>query len=138
MQQPNFAYQPGTSDLTLRPSEEALATTRRRKAVSSAVKSPEAVRREARDRVVQKGGDPTDRQQVLAESELQLGQYRGQTFRWLLENDVGYAVNHRAHEEARARASQPGCEGEALVGFGLFKEDTLKDVSESCAKDRQG
>ena len=114
MQQPNFAYQPGTSDLTLRPSEEALATTRRRKAVSStaAVKSPEAVRREARDREVQKGGDPADRQQVLAESELQLGQHRGQTFRWLLENDVGYAVSKEA------RAVCPGVRARPLL-FGL-------------------
>ncbi|KAK0140598.1 hypothetical protein N1851_022413 [Merluccius polli] len=45
---------------------------------------------------------------------------------------------HRAHEEARARASQPGCQGEALVGFGKYKEDTLKDLYESCDKDRQG
>ncbi|KAK0140606.1 hypothetical protein N1851_022420 [Merluccius polli] len=93
--QPNFAFQPGTNDLTLRASQEALALTRRGKVVSATAtgKSPEEVRREARDRVAQKGGDPTDDLQVLAESELQLGQYRGQTFRWLLENDVGYAVN---------------------------------------------
>ncbi|KAK0151968.1 hypothetical protein N1851_006667 [Merluccius polli] len=95
--QPNFAFHPGTNDLTLRASQEALALTRRGKVVSAAAtatgKSPEVVRREARDRVAQKGGDPTDDLQVLAESELQLGQYWGQTFRWLLENDVGYAVN---------------------------------------------
>ncbi|CAL8276692.1 unnamed protein product [Merluccius merluccius] len=34
----------------------------------------------------------TRRRKVLAESQLQLGQF-GQTFRWLLENDVGYTVN---------------------------------------------
>ena len=30
---------------------------------------------------------------ILARSELQSGQYRGQTFQWLLENAVGYAVS---------------------------------------------
>ena len=29
---------------------------------------------------------------ILANSQLQFGKYRGKTFRWLLENDVGYAV----------------------------------------------
>ena len=29
---------------------------------------------------------------MLSESELQLGQYRGQTFKWLLENNAGYAA----------------------------------------------
>lgn len=111
--QPIFRIE-ATSDLTLRASQEALAFTRGQKGVSATasvsvsasvsasttatatalvvVKNPELVRSEARDRVKMKGSDPTDHHQVLAESELQLGQYRGQTFRWLLENDVGYAV----------------------------------------------
>lgn len=39
---------------------------------------------------------------MLAESELQLGEYRGHTFRWLLENDVGYACGLiTAHESER-------------------------------------
>ncbi|CAL8332725.1 unnamed protein product [Merluccius merluccius] len=105
--QPNFAYQPGTNELTLRASQEALALTRRGKVVSAAAaaarwKGPEEVRREARDRVAQRGGDPTDDLQVLAESELQLGQYRGQTFRWLLENDVGYAFVRQTAPTAKA------------------------------------
>ncbi|CAL8354829.1 unnamed protein product [Merluccius merluccius] len=104
--QPNFAYQPGSNELTLRASQEALALTRRGKVVSAATaarwKGPEEVRREARDRVAQRGGDPTDDLQVLAESELQLGQYRGQTFRWLLENDVGYAFVRQTAPTAKA------------------------------------
>jgi len=31
-------------------------------------------------------------QLILARSELQFGQYRGQTFQWLLEHAVGYAA----------------------------------------------
>ncbi|XP_077081574.1 uncharacterized protein LOC143735312 isoform X2 [Siphateles boraxobius] len=44
---------------------------------------------------------------------------------------------HRVHEEARARATQPGCEGEALVGFGDYKEATLKDLYDSKEKKHQ-
>ncbi|CAM4535409.1 unnamed protein product [Leuciscus chuanchicus] len=44
---------------------------------------------------------------------------------------------HRVHEEARARATQPGCEGEALVGFGDYKEATLKDLYNSKEKKHQ-
>lgn len=29
--------------------------------------------------------------EVLSKSELQFGLYRGQTFKWLFQNDVGYA-----------------------------------------------
>ncbi|KAK0132914.1 hypothetical protein N1851_031722 [Merluccius polli] len=111
MQQPNFAFQPGSNELTLRASQEAQALTRRGTVVSASAgaarwKGPEEVRREARDRVAQRGGDPTDDPQVLAESELQLGRYRGQTFRWLLENDVGYAVNLAvSHEGERDKGS---------------------------------
>ncbi|XP_056450018.1 uncharacterized protein LOC130385523 [Gadus chalcogrammus] len=43
----------------------------------------------------------------------------------------------RAQEEARARATLPGRGGEALVGFGQFKEDTLKDLYDSKEKERQ-
>ena len=41
------------------------------------------------------------------------------------------------YSEARARATVPGRGGEALVGFGLFKEDTLKDLYDSKDKERQ-
>ena len=93
--EPIFRFQePLMKELTLRPSEEALAFTRSQKEApaTALVKSPDQVRCEARDRVTRKGGDPTDHRQVLAESELQLGQYREQTFRWLLGNDMGYAM----------------------------------------------
>ncbi|KAK7167113.1 hypothetical protein R3I94_001495 [Phoxinus phoxinus] len=119
---------------------------------------PEEVEKEAQAHVVSKGGDP------------------GQTFRWLLGNDVGYTTQlvashqrekstsdsplmankdalaryscahpafaeqlryHRVHEEAWDRATQPGCEGEALVGFGDYKEATLKDLYASKEKKHQ-
>ncbi|MEQ2173282.1 hypothetical protein GOODEAATRI_030461 [Goodea atripinnis] len=38
---------------------------------------------------------------------------------------------HRAFEEAHARSLQPGQEGQALVGFGDFKYETLQSLYES-------
>ncbi|MEQ2180299.1 hypothetical protein GOODEAATRI_034582, partial [Goodea atripinnis] len=37
---------------------------------------------------------------------------------------------HRAFEEAHARSQQPGQEGQALVGFGDFKYETLLSLYE--------
>ncbi|XP_051919669.1 uncharacterized protein LOC127599604 [Hippocampus zosterae] len=60
------------------------------------------VKEEAVARVVQGGGDPECWQLVLSETTLQFGQYRGQTFKWLLENDVGYcAMVVSSHQKER-------------------------------------
>ncbi|XDV25782.1 hypothetical protein PO909_029640 [Leuciscus waleckii] len=149
-----------------------------RTAAAARAKKPEEVEKEAQAHVVSKGGDPGNRMLVLGCHSIQFGKYQGQTFRWLLENDVGYTTQlvashqrereksasdsplmankdalaryscahpafaeqlryHRVHEEARARATQPGCEGEALVGFGDYKEATLKDLYDSKEKKHQ-
>ena len=50
------------------------------------------VHRNAQQAVSQRGGDHTDRAEVLGEYKLQFGKYQGKTFRWILENDVGYTV----------------------------------------------
>ncbi|KAG9278283.1 hypothetical protein AMEX_G6127 [Astyanax mexicanus] len=47
---------------------------------------------EAKQKVVAGGGDPRDNQLVASVSTIQFGQYRGKNFRWLLENDMGYAA----------------------------------------------
>ncbi|KAL2080701.1 hypothetical protein ACEWY4_024494 [Coilia grayii] len=170
-----------SQQLVLRASPVALAFSAARGPQATAVraKKPEEVEKEARARVVSEGGDPGNATLVLSRHSIQFGKYQGQTFKWLLENDAGYAIQlvhshqreretntmtsplmankdalaqyscahqvfishlkfHRAHEEAWARASQPGREGEALVGFGQFKGDTLKDLYESTDKYRQG
>lgn len=85
-----FRQQPQSAETTLRPTAEALklAQAYRRCGLDKAyrVKTPEAVKQEAGIRVCQAGGDPKCGQLVLSESELQFGQYRVQTFKWLLEN----------------------------------------------------
>ncbi|XP_024114507.1 uncharacterized protein LOC112136815 [Oryzias melastigma] len=135
-------------------------------------KSPEEVEREARAHVTSQGGDVNNPTLVLSRWKIQFGKYQDRTFHWLLENDVGYAINlvsshqkerertgsqsplmankdgliryssaypdfveavrfHQAFEEARVRSLQPGQEGQALVGFGDFKTETLQSLYES-------
>ncbi|KAL2082467.1 hypothetical protein ACEWY4_022285 [Coilia grayii] len=170
-----------SQQLVLQASPVALAFTAARgpQATGVRAKKPEDMEKEVRARVVSEGGDPGNATLVLSCHSIQFGKYQGQTFKWLLENDAGYAIQlvhshqreretntmtsplmankdalaqyscahqvfishlkfHRAHEEAWARASQPGREAEALVGFGQFKGDTLKDLYESTDKDHQG
>ncbi len=66
--------------------------------------SCEAVLEEAKVRVVQGGGDPTDDLLLASQSAIQFGQYRGRTFKWLLENDLGYSLvvlsGHQREREA--------------------------------------
>ena len=96
MFKPFFRTQPSSSDLTLEASAEAqaVALNFRRQGPPSAsrVKLPARVREEARARVAKGGGNPNVWEEMLAESEIQFGQYRGKTFRWLLENDVGNVI----------------------------------------------
>lgn len=42
--------------------------------------------------VRQRGGDASDRTEVLGDNILQFGKYQGKSFRWLLKNDVGYTM----------------------------------------------
>nr|XP_055062937.1 uncharacterized protein LOC129445993 [Misgurnus anguillicaudatus] len=172
-----------SQQLVMRASGEAVAFVaakgpRGTAPAAAKAKKPEEVEKEAQALVVSKGGDPGNGMLVLGCYSIQFGMYRGQTFRWLLENDVGYTTQlvashqrereksasdsplmankdalvryacahpafveqlrfHRLYEEARARASQPGCEGEALVGFGDYKEVTLKDLYSSEKKKHQ-
>lgn len=62
------------------------------------------VEAEAKARVRSEGGDPGDEWLVLSRCTLQFGKYKGQTFMWLLENDIDYAAYVIAgHEKDRGR-----------------------------------
>ncbi|XP_071337869.1 adhesion G-protein coupled receptor G4-like [Trachinotus anak] len=54
--------------------------------------SPEGVLDKARNALIQHHGDPSNRKHLLGFFEIQFGVYRGQTFRWLAENALGYAA----------------------------------------------
>lgn len=63
------------------------------------MKKPEEVEAEAKARVRSEGGDPSIYRLVLSRYMIQFGQYKDQTFKWLLENDLGYVVYLLADEE---------------------------------------
>lgn len=54
--------------------------------------SEDIVRQNALTVVRERGGDASDRQEVFGEYVLQFGKYQGKSFRWLLENDMGYTI----------------------------------------------
>ncbi len=63
----------------------------------------------------------SDRQEVLlGEYVLQCGKYNGKSFRWLLENDVGYTIflTKKVEEEERAGQFKPeGPKKDSLFSF---------------------
>ncbi|XP_035377658.1 uncharacterized protein LOC118240668 [Electrophorus electricus] len=105
----------------LQPSPEALeqSDAYKRRPAPSRARSAERVREETKDRVVASGGDPGNARLVPSESTVQFGQYRGQTFKWLLTHDVGYAVMVLA-------ARQRECEGGATSMYpAMANKDAL-------------
>ncbi|XP_028296973.1 putative protein TPRXL [Gouania willdenowi] len=54
--------------------------------------SPEAVMDKARSNLLEHKGDPSNRKHLLGFFEIHFGVFRGQTFKWVLENALGYAA----------------------------------------------
>ncbi|XP_073327802.1 uncharacterized protein [Pagrus major] len=80
----------------------------------------DTVRQNALAVVRQRGGDASDSTEVLGEYILQFGKYKGKSFRWLLENDVGYVmylISHREKEEAAGVATTVGNKKDSLLSF---------------------
>jgi len=80
----------------------------------------DVVKQHALTVVRQRGGDVSDRTEVLGEYSLQFGKYKGKSFRWLLENDVGYTVyllKHREKEEAAGVCTTEGHKKASLLSF---------------------
>ncbi|XP_075961960.1 uncharacterized protein LOC142965107 isoform X2 [Anarhichas minor] len=81
------------NDLILKASPEADAFSHQQEGVRShRPKNPASTMQGARDRVSAGGGDCSDTKLVLSRHEIQFGKYSGQTFHWLLSNDVGYLI----------------------------------------------
>ena len=55
-------------------------------------KNPDAVEARAKGEVMRLGGNPADRTDLLGQFEIQFGQFKGQTFQWLVENGLGYSA----------------------------------------------
>ena len=70
--------------------------------------------------VLQRGGEVSDRQEVMGEYLLQFGKYQGKSFKWLLENDVGYTIYlmKKVDDEERAGTFNPqGHSKDSLLSF---------------------
>ena len=78
------------------------------------------VHKEAEDRVRACGGDIHNESHILGQYEMQVGQYVGKTFKWLLENDVGYTCYILRHIHL---GSEKECKGVAINDnkFSLYK-----------------
>ncbi|XP_051954038.1 uncharacterized protein LOC127623665 [Xyrauchen texanus] len=174
---PNLRLEAG--ELVLRASQGALTVEKIHlsqvsKGVPFVPKDPEAVLGEAKVRVIRGGGDPFDDLLLASQSAMQFGQYRGKTFKWMLENDLGYSLmvlsGHQwdretgkldrgalmANKDAflqyaytfkkiadaikvrrQREGTLPGCEGDCLVGFGVHKKSTYKELYEATDRDRK-
>ena len=108
---PTFPLVGTALSLTATASAAKVSKANRRSTAAYSVSRPEVVREEAKARILQAGGDPECWQLVLSESQLQFGQYRGQTFKWLLSHDVGYAcgilASHIQEREAGDKSQSP-------------------------------
>ena len=106
MHKPTFV-KTAKGDLVLRATPEALSLPKPLPA--SRILTQEEAEAEARAHVVSQGGDPGTAQMVLSQHRLQFGKYRGRSFKWLLENDVGYTLpllTSHLKERERTTSSQ--------------------------------
>lgn len=98
----------------------------------SAPQREDLVKTNARSVVLHRGGDVSDKQEVLGEYVLQFGKYKGKSFRWLLENDVGYALYLSSKVEEEERAGQFNPEGpckDSLISF-LEYSRSFKEIED--------
>lgn len=68
--------------------------------------TPAEVRKNAKQELRDKRMDDGNQLAVLGMSRVQFGQFRGQTFKWLLENALGYSayISYEVQREARSDA----------------------------------
>ncbi|XP_063069017.1 uncharacterized protein LOC134460571 [Engraulis encrasicolus] len=78
------------------------------------------VRQNALAEVRRRGGDASDRLEVQGDYVLQFGKYKGQVFRWLLENDVGYILYLFDSLTKEEEAGIHGGEGHGKVNLHTF------------------
>ncbi|XP_026221475.1 uncharacterized protein LOC113165895 [Anabas testudineus] len=96
----------------------------------SAPVKEELVRQNALAAVRQRGGDASDKTEVLGEYILQFGKYKGKSFRWLLENDIGYTIyliKTQQKEEAAGSFKAEGNSKDSLLSF-LSYAHSFKEI----------
>ncbi|KAM4533309.1 uncharacterized protein V3H82_025812 [Fundulus diaphanus] len=128
---PTFRRLPNGT-LILRASKEAQGLGSQRGAQRERARPMEEVEEEARARVVNEGGDASNPTLILSRCSLQFGKYSGRTLQWLLENDVGYAVNlvssHQKERERTGSQSPLMVNKDALLRYASAYPDLMEAV----------
>ncbi|XP_036929638.1 uncharacterized protein LOC119005786 isoform X3 [Acanthopagrus latus] len=97
-----------------------------------AVKEPKEVKADAEAHVRSEGGDPSNVRLVLSRFIIQFGKYKGQTFKWLLENDVGYAVyvvaTHQDERKWQKDRSPLMVHKDSLTQYAIAYAEVLEEV----------
>ncbi|XP_031169403.1 uncharacterized protein LOC116060112 isoform X1 [Sander lucioperca] len=123
-----------SGELDTKPSQEALNHKAGRWRFSSPVtgKKPEEVEAEAKARVLSEGGEPCIERLVLSRFMIQFGQYKDQTFKWLLENDLSYAAIMVArHEKQRQNTKWQSplmANKDSLTRYAIAYPEVLQEV----------
>ncbi|TWW62954.1 hypothetical protein D4764_04G0016010 [Takifugu flavidus] len=101
------------------PSDEAKRVSSTPQDKSAAMRE-DLVRQNALAVIRQRGGDPSDKMEVLGDYVLQFGKYKGKSFRWLLQNDVGstvYLIKNVQSEEAAGLCTADSHSKDSLQSF---------------------
>lgn len=127
-----------TGELETNPSQEALKISADQWPSRNAgnrnppPKTASEVEAEAKARVLSEGGDPSNRRLILSRFMIQFGKYQGQRFKWLLENDVAYAVyvvaTHQKEREHNKDQNPWMANKDSLTQYAIAYADVLKGV----------
>lgn len=125
MRTPNFRkYANGKLNLSDTPAAVSIARENKARGYWGKPKTDEHVRAIALRHIRQQHGVTSNEVDVLGQHELQFGTYRGQTFRWILENCLGYAgwLVMKMEMEAESSKEQPKDNKEQTINKQKFRK----------------
>lgn len=103
---PVFRYY-RTGELLLKASHQSQSVSKAVKHEKLAPKSSVIVEECAKKAVAEANGDIYNVKHVYSKSLLQFGKYYGQSFQWVLENDIGWAVHLISSTENEREKARP-------------------------------
>ncbi|XP_060906004.1 uncharacterized protein LOC132983629 isoform X2 [Labrus mixtus] len=124
-----------TGELELKPSQEAL------KGGGPQVKRPKEVEAAAKTLNLSKGGDPCHDLVLLSRCMVLFGKYKGQTFKWLLENDVSYVAyvmaGHQAEKKFTVKQDPLTANKDSLLKYAMAYPEVMEEVRFHCEKAKE-
>ncbi|XP_028302781.1 uncharacterized protein LOC114463434 [Gouania willdenowi] len=139
---PNFTWS-DSGEIILKPTPDAQACAlqvQARSMLIGGVKGPARVIQDAKLRVHHGQGDVEDSNLLLSQHDLQFGKYRGQTFYWLLCNDMGYAVmiaaaHLKERQAGRDNMSHTMLNKDSLCCYAKLFPDVMRAVEQRMLSD---